>query len=192
MDRGVAPWLLSAARFERDVVGDLHAAEQHLALAVQRAPRHRAALDAFREVAQQLSAGRRTSWLKPAPELAERYEAAEARPRKPEFEPAEPDLAEEDPELVERAATLESALRLDPSNAAAAVDLAAALIGLGRDNELVALISARLEDGDQAELARLAPLAGPVFERLEAQARPVRPQEADLYAQMRERLLRQL
>jgi cellulose synthase operon protein C len=49
--RAASEWLLSAARFERDVRKDVVSAERHLALALKAAPRDRVVADAYREVA---------------------------------------------------------------------------------------------------------------------------------------------
>ncbi|HEY5956504.1 MAG TPA: hypothetical protein VIV60_08130, partial [Polyangiaceae bacterium] len=51
-------WLLEAARFERDVLRDVNAAERHLSLAIRVAPRHSTAKELYREVAAVIAARR--------------------------------------------------------------------------------------------------------------------------------------
>lgn len=96
--------------------------------------------------------------------------------------------AEDEAELESQVQRMESALRADPDNSAAALKLAEALQRLGRDPELFALVSARMEDADEPERQALLPTALGVLDRLEAQARAQsRPGEASLYADLRAR-----
>lgn len=89
-------------------------------------------------------------------------------------------------EEIER---LEGALRGNPDDVETALRLAELLERLGRDTELFALLSARLEDAAEAERARLEPLARAVAERLEVVAeREGHRGEVALYAAFRRRL----
>ncbi|AKT38344.1 uncharacterized protein CMC5_024900 [Chondromyces crocatus] len=90
----------------------------------------------------------------------------------------------EDEQLVER---LTERLRADPHDQQITLDLAAALARLGRDLDLLALLSARIEEGDDAVRDQLTPLRREVLQRLSLQARAAgRTSEAELYEMMLE------
>jgi hypothetical protein len=89
------------------------------------------------------------------------------------------------PQDAERAARVDELTRrlhADPHDDAIADELASLLEALGRGHELLALLSARLEDADAARRAELAPRAASTLERLASQAADAgRAGEAALY-----------
>jgi tetratricopeptide (TPR) repeat protein len=194
-----ATYLLEAATFEREVSSAPFDAERHLALALRLRPRDAELLRAFRDVHAIISAERRRhdGRAEVAPRAAEHAPA----PQVPEVEPFEPAAVAasaavaapapapeipQDPDVLEELVQrLESALRADPDNSDAALRLMLALERLGRDPELFALVSARLEDSSEAERVHVVPIAARVLERLENQAREQGSAEADLYASLR-------
>jgi tetratricopeptide (TPR) repeat protein len=156
---GWASLLVEAAKFERDVQGDSLAAERHLAVALRAAPRDRAAAEAYREAASVLAARARSSRAKPLPPSPE----SEA-------------------ELELELSRLEDALRARPDDLALVERLAHLLDQAGRQQELFALLSARLEEGNAEERGRLMPRARAVLEKLLADAtRQGHQSEAELY-----------
>ena len=97
------------------------------------------------------------------------------------IEAAEHDEAEDDrlaQQLTER-------VRADPTDHATSMALADVLARLGRDLELFALLSARMEEGDEAAQREVAPRRRAVLLRLaEAARREGRASEAELYERM--------
>ncbi|MFT3766894.1 MAG: hypothetical protein QM820_15455 [Minicystis sp.] len=94
---------------------------------------------------------------------------------------ATPDQAEEEA-LAQR---LTERLRADPGDHATAMELAQVLARLGRDLNLLALLSARMEEGDDDVRREVAPLRREVLLRLAQQARDAgRASEAELYEMM--------
>ncbi len=76
-------------------------------------------------------------------------------------------------------------VRADPRDHAAAMKLAGALERLGRDLDLVALYSARLDEGDEDERREVAPLRRAELLRMAATGRAEgRVEEAELYEMM--------
>jgi hypothetical protein len=143
-------WLVEAARFERTTKMDSLAAQRHLAIALQLAPRDGRILSMFREVA------------------AEAARVDRPRPPAPEqLVSADPDPARDE----ERAARLTDQLRGDPERHEVALELADVLARLGRDLDLFALLSARLEDANDTTRSDLVPRQKAVLERLVEQAR---------------------
>jgi tetratricopeptide (TPR) repeat protein len=163
-DRRAAAWLTEAARFERDVQGDVLAAERHLAIALKVAPHDRAVGEAYRQVAAALAARERRARDGADPPAGET-----ASPAHMADTAHGADLADaRDAELAER---LEARLHGDPENMTIVLELAETLERLGRDRELFALLSARLEDAEPRERAQLEPRALAVLERLAREAR---------------------
>ncbi len=158
-------WLRDAARFEREQQ-DVPAAERHLAVALRASPRDPALGAEYREAASALASSRRRE--RPASAEAEPFDEAAA---------------------MQRADQLEAALRGDPDNPELARSLLDVLERLGRDRELYALLSARLEDADASERDWLVPRAREVLARLESEATGSgRDDEARLYREARARL----
>lgn len=91
---------------------------------------------------------------------------------------------EEDEVRVE---ALTRTLQGDPTNDAVVDELAERLTRLGRSMELLALLSARLEDAPAERREELLPRHRAVLERLEAEAKAAgRPGEADLFRMARD------
>jgi thioredoxin-like negative regulator of GroEL len=180
----VAGLLVEAAQIEERERGDLLAAQRHLGLALRLLPRDRGVAAEFRRIAAELT--RAAPRAEPPP--------AEAPPSEPPCEaaptmgaPSEPAAAGEaveieDEMLVER---LTEKLRADPTDHRTALMLAGALARLGRDLDLLALLSARMDEGDEDARREISPLRREVLMRLAAQAREAgRPSEAELYEMM--------
>jgi tetratricopeptide (TPR) repeat protein len=177
-DAGWAEWLFEAARFERDVQHDALAAERHLTIALRLAPRDRKVAEAYREVAAVVAA-------------RARHEREAGEGRDEELESQVPGVtadADEEPDEL-RVDRLRSALHVDPDNLEVVMQLAAALERLGRDHDLLALLSARLDDADVAEQKQLEPRLRALLERLrDAALAQGRESDAELYAGVLARL----
>jgi hypothetical protein len=94
----------------------------------------------------------------------------------------EEEIYEDDESLAEQ---LTDQLRADPDDHEVARDLAAALERLGRDMDLLALVSTRIEDGTPEIVEEFWPIRQDVLLRLAMAARTEgRPSEAELYEQM--------
>ena len=187
----VVDLLVEAATFERDRRGDALAAQRLLACALRLLPRHPAALRAYEEVGLEI-AGRPLPAPAPPPDseeegaLHDSQEDVEAEPagrailteRPPSHEPFdfEPDAPAVSgyPGESEDAARVDELTRLlqsDPTQDAIVDELAQRLTRLGRTHELLALLSARLEDAAPERRAQLVPQQHAVLERLEHEAR---------------------
>jgi tetratricopeptide (TPR) repeat protein len=164
-DPGWATWLVQAARFERDVHQDFLAAERHLAMALRVAPRDRAVAEAYREAARALASRDRVIRAEPV------------RPVLPKL--PEPELGADIEQEISR---LEAGLRATPDDLALVQRLVELLEQSGREQELFAILSARLEEGTAEERAWLMPRARRVLERLIAGAeRDGAESEAEIY-----------
>jgi hypothetical protein len=96
-----------------------------------------------------------------------------------DYTPQPGPVGEDDEMLADR---LADKLRADPTDHAIALALAAVLERLGRDMELLALLSARMEEGDDHVRRELMPIRRACLERLAAAARAAgRAEEASLY-----------
>jgi tetratricopeptide (TPR) repeat protein len=192
----VVDWLVEAAVFEQSVRGDLLAAQRHLAAAVRIDPHHDAARLAFRAVGLALVA--RPEEPIP-PRLAPAPDDPGEEPPHVELPPAPPGSAfagalgtppgdpfaetdDEDAEKAGRVEDLTRRLHADPANDAVADELAGLLESLGRHHELLALLSARLEDATPAKRPLLLPRFREALQRLAQSADSAgRPDEASLY-----------
>lgn len=187
-----ASWLLAAARFERERLGDVHAAERHLAVALRHAPRDPEVAHAYREAAAEVASAERQRReaireLSRGPvATASAPVSAMAQTAAAQAEAAQgvAAAAADDPvQLHATAERLRSRLEADPDDDEVALELAIALERLGRDLDLYALLSARMEDVGPSSAARLKPLLVGVLVRLRDDALgDGRPREADLYA----------
>lgn len=199
----LAAMLVEAADIEENARGDLRAAQRHLGVALRLRPRDRAIGATFRRVATEL--GRPVTPVllrdRPPPTTPPRVETddEDARPatkRSPvPAPPSEPislgeeslpledeDEYEDDEVLVDR---LTEQLRAHPDDDDVARELAGALERLGRDMELLALVSSRIEDGSSDVVYEFWPMRQDVLLRLAAKARAEgRTSEAELYEQM--------
>jgi tetratricopeptide (TPR) repeat protein len=182
-------WLVEAAAFEERVRGDLLAAQRHLAVAMRIDPHHGAASDAFRAIGLARVGGdagaprhRRGERLdtsnEDAPEAPRSLAVALAPMSIDPFESAD----DEDSEKASRVEDLTRRLHADPANDAVADELAALLEALGRHHELLALLSARLEDASPARRPMLLPRFREALERLARSAESAgRTDEASLF-----------
>ncbi|MEP7120640.1 MAG: hypothetical protein ABJE95_07015 [Byssovorax sp.] len=176
----VAAMLVEAAAIEERERADHHAAQRLLGLALRLRPRDRAIAAEFRRVATLAS-----------PTPAARVIQPVSRPIEREVDPApeEPEEVDEptstDAEDDALAQTLTDRLRGNPDDHAIAMELAAVLERLGRDLDLLALLSARLDEGDDDVRFEVIPLRREVLLRLAGAARGEgRDSEAELYEMM--------
>jgi tetratricopeptide (TPR) repeat protein len=115
---------------------------------------------------------------------------AEPLPHVADLPPAAPPhvelVASDDPDADEALADrLADRVRASPHDRAAVLALCDVLERLGRDLELFALLSARMDEGDADEVAALAPRRRTVLARLAARARAAgSASEAELYEMM--------
>jgi tetratricopeptide (TPR) repeat protein len=200
-------WLMDAARFERNVHGDVVTAERHLALALQLAPHDTTVQRLYREVAAVVAERARSpvpgvedGMNVAAPESTDPFEAdvPEASAAGGRFDAdldssaveSDAPRAELDHDvLAEEVERLEASLRADPEAMDVVLRLAEVLELLGRDQELLALLSARLEESSADERPKLIPRARGVLERLGREARREdRASEAEVYEAMLRRL----
>jgi cellulose synthase operon protein C len=207
--RVLAAFLREAADFERVRRHDLFAAQRHLAAALRLSPRDPELLRAYREAGALIarsSAGAapdRSSWrpvarpeMDPEADPEADPEMDEAGEGAPTFESREEDRAvashrpwldlsfpaEADAGLARRIDDLTGRLQGDPSDDTVADELATLLEQAGRGHDLVALLSARLEEATPERRAVLAPRARSALERLAHQAESAgRREEAALY-----------
>jgi tetratricopeptide (TPR) repeat protein len=167
--------LMEAARFEESR-GDALAAQRHLAAALRLRPHDAEIAAAYRRVcaaaAQPMApAARVLGATAEMPVIRERAEIG--APREATLDTASDSSRVE--ELTRR-------LQADPANDAVVDELAGALMRLGRSHELLAVLSARLEDAPPERRAALVPKQRAVLERLAREAREQgRPLEADLF-----------
>jgi hypothetical protein len=183
-DAGATAWLDEAARFEEGR-GELALAQVHLAAALAIAPRNGELEDRYRAVSERIAraAGVRAAVEIPAPPAID-VAMPMAAPADVAAEPEAVPTAEEDEVRVE---TLTRILQGDPTNDSVVDELTVRLTRLGRSLDLLALLSARLEDAPAERRAELLPRHREVLERLEAEARAAgRDGEADLFRMARD------
>jgi len=193
----LAAMLVEAATLEERERADVHAAQRSLGLALRLRPRDPAIAAHFRRVAALVVATapspRAVAPPEPPPpppvELAPppSVESAEAYEEEEEEGEAEPDEADEpdEPNDERLAQELTDRLRGNPRDHATAMTLAGALERLGRDMDLLALLSARLDEGDDDERREVAPLRRATLLRLAREARDGgRASEGELYEMM--------
>jgi hypothetical protein len=173
--------LTEAAGFERRVREDLLAAQRHLASALRLAPHDPVAREAYREVGLEIagvgeSVGEARPTEPPAPfhvALSGALEESPAEPAQEAFDEAE-DAA--------RVEELTRKLHADPNDDSVVDELAERLLRLGRSHELLALLSARVEDAAPERRALLVPKQREVLERLIRETREAgRIEEASLF-----------
>jgi tetratricopeptide (TPR) repeat protein len=150
--------LQEAAHLELETRGDPVAAQRYLAEALRIRPRDEALRRAYRDVGARI-AGRPAAPFPPATPVAEPALDDEARVE----------------ELTRR-------FHAAPADDGAADELASLLEKLDRGHELLALLSARIEDATPERRSVLAPRARAALERLATQAAKAgREAEADLF-----------
>lgn len=171
----VAAMLAEAAEMERTRMHDPLAAQRHLGAALRLRPQDPELRRAYREVGA-LVAGRGAEPevdLGAASEFPEAEEASATHHRPTLAEgPSLPKLDlslasdEDDAEGAARVEELTQRLQGNPGDDAVADELLALLESLGRGHELLALVSARLEDATPERRANLAPRARAALERM--------------------------
>ncbi len=174
--------LREAAAFERDVRGDLPAAQRHLAAALRLTPRDVDLGRAYRDVCAKI-----TPHVSSTPEAAPLPEARRA----PALDTivATPLSEDDEANAALRVEDLTRQLQGDPTRDDVVDELAALLTRLGRGLELLALLSARLEDAPPERRAALLPQQRTVLQRLEEAAEAAgRTSEASLFRDARKML----
>ncbi|HEX7665073.1 MAG TPA: hypothetical protein VF407_11195, partial [Polyangiaceae bacterium] len=178
----LVPFLREAATFEEAARGDVLAAHRFAALALRLAPNDPTTAADYKRIAAKIPGLRA-----PAPVPAREAESAE-----PPSTPAPiTSVSEEDLATLDaRADELARKLQADASNEAVADELAAVLTKLGRDMEMFALVSARVEDApDDTTRAKWLPRQIEVLKRLENAARAAGEEhQALFYADARARI----
>ncbi len=161
---GAIDLLSEAARLELDTRRDPIAAQRYLAEALRLRPHDEELRTAYRKVGA-IVAGPRAVQSTPVPVA-------------PLPGPVDDDPAD----LEARVERLTRRVHADPTNDAAADELASVLEKLDRGHELLALLSGRLEDAAPARRAELAPMARDALLRLASHAsREGRELEAELF-----------
>ncbi len=187
----IAAMLVEAAAIEERERFDHHAAQRLLGLALRLRPRDRTLAAEFRRVAALAAPAPRV--IPKAPPTIESetqsiepdldLDPAPAPALAPDFE--DTPHSEHDAEDEALAQTLTDRLRGNPDDHAIAMELAAVLVRLGRDLDLLALLSARMDEGDDDARLEVAPLRREVLLRLALTARREgRASEAELYEMM--------
>ena len=201
----ISAMLAEAAEIEERERRDLHAAQLDLGLALRLRPHDRRIAASFRRVAAEVIAVAtppaprppappppRPSPLPPPPASEPPPPASEpappaSEPPPPASEPPPPasEPAPDSAADAQRVDRLTERLRGDPDDHATAMELSRLLARLGRDLDLLALLSARMEEGDDEVRSEVAPLRREVLLRLAAAARAEgRSSEAELYEMM--------
>jgi tetratricopeptide (TPR) repeat protein len=170
----IAALLLEGAEFARVRMGDSLTAQRHLAAALRLRPLDPELRRVYREIGARIAG---VSTARVSDPLSTRAaglpdRGAAEMPRLDEHEAA---AAAQVDELTRR-------LQADPRDDAAADELAIRLEALGRGHELLALLSARLEDAPPERRAELAGRTRVAFQRLAREAEAAgRSEEAALY-----------
>jgi hypothetical protein len=162
--------LLEAAAMEDEEREDLFASQRHLAAALRMRPRDARALASYRSIGERIAKG--------LPPGAQRRSSARTEPPDAPYEPPTsrldvplPSAAPAVPEDAEsRVDELTRKLHADPSRDDVADELASLLRALGRSHELLALLSARLEDATPERRAMLLPTTRATLESLAREA----------------------
>lgn len=183
-DPSALPWLDEAARFE-ELRGDLQASQRHLAVAIGIAPADGAIGERYRSIGERIAARARVA------SGAREHETPPAPREVVSLEPLEPlgdrEHAPDEAEAEMRVESLTRTLQGNPSNDAVVDELVVLLTRLGRSMELLALLSARLEDAPSGRREALLPKHRDVLSTLEREARAAgRHGEADLFKMARE------
>jgi len=205
--RPIVAFLREASDFERSNRHDVFAAQRHLAAALRLSPHDRELLRAYRELGAMVAGQPPGTLSSGSPEPRERPHDGR-HGASPPFDGAREEVsathrttvsdrpvldlsfpADVDADVARRIDDLTRRLQGDPSDDAVADDLARFLEQAGRGHDLVALLSARLEDATPDRRAVLAPRAHSALERLARQAESAgRHEEAALYRSAMEAL----
>jgi len=171
-----ARWLLDAAKIEESELGDLAAAQQCVGLAMRFAPSTGSIAGEFRRLSKLLREQTAARAHPPVEERVPKPATEQRAPEKVEFDEAE---------IANRIEELTSRLRANPRDASVADALADLLERAGQDLELLSLLSARIDEADEAERPQLEANRQRVLARLAQTARNAgRAAEADLYESM--------
>jgi hypothetical protein len=179
----IAAFLVEGAEMERSRKGDPLAAQRHLAVALRLRPHDPRIREAYREVGDIIARG--------IQEETQFEELATHDTRLPMVDLALPpeNYSVEDAANATRVEELTRRLQASPSDDRTAEELIALLETLGRGHELLALVSARLEDASQEQRGALAHRARAALDRLAREAESAgHADEAALYRQAIERL----
>lgn len=185
-------WLEEAARFEQER-GELHAAQRHLAAAIGIAPGDAVLEARYRAIGERIAelAGVRRGDEREREAEQERNRVAEEDRTRVRYDLdaglGEVTLGPDDAEAEMRVEALTRTLQGDPDNDAVVDELVVLLTRLGRSMDLLALLSARLEDAPADRREALLPKHREVLATLETEARAAgRDAEADLFRIARE------
>ena len=179
----IAAFLVEGAEMERSRRGDPLAAQRHLAVALRLRPHDPRIREAYREVGDIIARG--------IPEETPLEDLATQHRPLPMVDLAlsSENYSVEDAAKATRVEELTRRLQASPGDDRTAEELIALLETLGRGHELLALVSARLEDASQEQREALAPRARAALDRLACEAESAgHADEAALYRQAIERL----
>jgi tetratricopeptide (TPR) repeat protein len=166
-----ARFLVEAATFERDVRGDPPSAQRHLATALRLRPRDPEIERAYRAASALIAPPPPPPPLPPPPRASPLVEVTD------------------DADASARVEDLTRALQADPTRDDVVDELSGLLMRLGRGLELLALLSARLEEAGPERREQLLPPQRAVLERLEREALAAgRTSEASLFRDARQLL----
>ena len=189
----VVELLVEAADLHRSRLHDPLAVQRYLAAALALRPHDTELRRAYREMGAVVVDGERearapVSDRVPFPDVEEGSAVHPSSTTERSFDldlalaPEEAPTTDEDVRAEARAEELTRRLQANPADDATADELATLLERLGRGHELLALVSARIEDAGAERRAKLAPQARSVLARLAAQAEAGgRLDEAALY-----------
>lgn len=166
--------LVEAADFEANRRHDLLAAQRHLAGALRLMPHDEAAAKAYREIGLRI-VGLPGHAPEPAPASPDVRPGATTLPLDlglpPDGLPTDAPPLFDEAEDAARVEDLTRALQANPADDRVIDELSERLLRLGRSHDLLALLSARLEDAPPDRHAALVPKQREVLARLEREAR---------------------
>ena len=190
--QAIAALLREAAELERTQLRDLLAAQRHLAAALRLRPRDTELLRVYREVGA-LIVDEAAGPVSSPPFEGDEQPSATHRTvtERPLLDLSLPAELDADPNVAARIDELTRRLQGDPGDDAVADELASLLEQAGRGHELLALLSARLEDATPERRPLLVPRARAALERLAVDAQAAgRHEEAALFRGAMDTLLR--
>jgi tetratricopeptide (TPR) repeat protein len=176
--------LVEGAELMRARLHDVRGAQRYLATAMRLRPHDAEVRRLYRDIGVLVAQGDRTTPVEdaPSPEGAMSAPLQEARTALDLALAPEAPSTEDQAQAGARAEELTRRLHATPGDDAVADELASVLESLGRGHELLALLSARLEDASAERRAVLAPRARVALERLAGEAAAAgRSEEAALY-----------
>ena len=179
----IAGFLVEGAEIERSRKGDPLAAQRHLAVALRLRPHDPKIREAYRVVGEIIARGI------PAEPDFEESATHDTRPPMVDLALSSESYSVEDAANAMRVEELTRRLQANPNDDRAAEELIGLLEMLGRGHELLALVSARMEDASPEQRVALAPRARAALARLAIEAEGAgRPEEASMYRQAAEAL----